>query len=116
MKNQIARLILALTLGLALAVSAYALQKQVTSVSGTSSTIFTPGFQCQWVTIANTGSGDVWLSFDGSAATSAGFPLLHATSITVVYGGSNQKGPIKAILQTATTTTLNINTPELNSQ
>lgn len=110
------RLLLALTLGLALAISAYALQKQVTTVSAVSSTIFTPGAQCQWVTIANTGSGDVWLSFDGSAATSAGFPLLHATSICVVYGGSNQKSPIKAILQTGTTTTLNFNTPDQGSQ
>lgn len=94
---------------------ALALQKQVTTVSATSATIFTPGQYCQWVTIANTGSGDVWLSFDGSAATSSGFPLVHGTSITVVYGGSNQKPVIKAILQTATTTTLNINTPETGS-
>lgn len=109
---------LLITLGLvfSLALSAYALQKQVTTVSGTSSTIFTPAATCQWVTIANTGSGDVWLSFDGTAATSAGFPLLHGTAITLVYAGSSQKGPIKAILQTATTTTLNINTPETASQ
>lgn len=112
-----ARLLVALTFGLALVLTpAFALQKQVTTVSASSSTIFTPGFQCQWVTIANTGSGDVWLSFDGSAATSSGFPLVHGTSICVVYGGSSQKQPIRAILQTATTTTININTPELNSQ
>lgn len=111
------RLIVALTLGLALFTAPlFALQKQVTTVSATSSIIFTPAAFCQWVTIANTGSGDVWLSFDGSTATSAGFPLLHGTSICVVYAGSNQKGPIKAILQTATTTTLNINTPETASQ
>ncbi len=109
------RFLFALALALGLSCLAFALQKQVTTVSATSATIFTPGFNCQWVTIANTGSGDIWLSFDGSAATSAGFPLLHATAITVVYGGSSQKGPINAILQTATTTTVNINTPDTNS-
>lgn len=114
MKNPI-RILFALALALGFSCLAFALQKQVTTVSATSSTIFTPGVNCQWVTIANTGSGDVWLSFDGSTATANGFPLLHATSISVVYGGSSQKGPIKAILQTATTTTLNINTPDLNS-
>ena len=108
-------LALILTVAL-LCLTAFALQKQVTTVSASSTTIFTPSGTCQWVTIANTGSGDVWLSFDGSAATSAGFPLVHATSITVVYGGSSQKGPIRAILQTATTTTLNINTAETGSQ
>ena len=99
-----------------LALTAFALQKQVTSVSATSSTIFSPGQFCQWVTIANTGSGDVWLSFDGTDATSNGFPLLHATSIAVVYAGSGQKPVIKAILQTGTTTTLNINTSDTSSQ
>lgn len=117
MNSKFARLIVALSLGLALlSAPLFALQKQVTTVSAVSSTIFTPAITCQWVTIANTGSGDVWLSFDGTAATSSGFPLLHATSVCVVYAGSSQKGPIKAILQTATTTTLNINTPETVSQ
>lgn len=113
----IARLIVALTFGLALVVSPlFALQKQVTTISAVSSTVFTPGAQCQWVVIANVGSGDVWLSVDGTAATSSGIPLLHGTSICIVYAGSQQKGPIKAILQTATTTSLNFNTPDLNSQ
>lgn len=115
MKSAI-RLIVALTLGLALfTATAFALQKTVSTVSASSAIIFTPGAYCQWVTISNTGSGDVWLSFDGSTATSAGFPLLHGTSITLVYAGSNQKPQIKAILQTGTTTTLNINTPDTNS-
>lgn len=112
----IARLFLVLVLGLGLSSLAYALQKQVATISGVSSTIFQPGASCQWVTIANTGSGDIWLSFDGTTATSAGFPLLHGTSVCVVYNGSTQKGPIKAILQTATTTTVNINTPDTASQ
>lgn len=115
MKN-ITRLLIASVLGLALFLTAYALQKQVTTVSATSEIVFTPGQFCQWVTIANTGSGDVWLSFDGTDATSAGFPLLHGTSIAVVYAGSNQRPVIKAILQTGTTTTLNINTPDTGSQ
>lgn len=110
------RILLALSLALGLFVSAIALQKQVTTVGAVSSTIFTPAQNCQWVTIANTGSGAVWLSFDGTAATSAGFPLAAGSSVCVVYAGSSQKGPIKAILQTGTTTTLNINTPETASQ
>lgn len=115
MKN-ITRLFLALVLALGLSSIAYALTKQVTTVSATASTVFTPGFQCQWVTIANTGAGGVNLSFDGTAPTaSIGFPLAASGSICVVYAGSSQKSPIKAILQTATTTTLNINTPDLNS-
>lgn len=108
-------IVLALALGLAL--TAFALTKQVTTVSATASTIFTPGPQCQWVTVANTGSGAVMLSFDGTAPTATvGYPLAASAQICVVYGGSNQKNVIKAILQTGTTTTLNINTPETVSQ
>ncbi len=108
--------LLSLILAIVLCLTAFALQKQVTTVGATSSTIFLPGQFCQWVTIANTGAGDVWLSFDGSDATANGFPLAHATSIVVVYGGSGQKPVIKAILQSGTTTTLNINTPDTSSQ
>lgn len=108
-------LILALAFGLAL--SAFALTKQVSTVSASASTVFTPGAQCQWVTVANTGAGAVMLSFDGTSPTATvGFPLAAGGSICVVYGGSNQKNVIKAILQTGTTTTLNFNTPDLNSQ
>lgn len=99
-----------------LCLTAFALQKQVTTVSAVSSTIFLPGQFCQWVTIANTGAGDVWMSFDGSDATANGFPLVHATTICVVYSGSGQKPVIKAILQSGTTTTLNINTSDVSSQ
>lgn len=100
---------------LLLAVSLFALQKQVTTVGASSATIFSPGQFCQWVTISNTGAGAVWLSFDGSTATSNGFPLAAASGITVVYSGSGQKPVIKAILQTGTTTTLNINTSDTSS-
>ena len=117
MKTKLSRLFLVLVLGLGLSTLAFALTKQVTTVSGTASTIFTPGFQCQWVTIANTGSGGVNLSFDGTAPTATvGYPLAAGAQICVVFAGSSQKGPIKAILQSATTTTININTPENNSQ
>lgn len=109
--------LLILLLALILPLLAFALTKQVTTVGAVASTIFTPGPQCQWVTIANTGSGAVMLSFDGNAPTATvGYPLAAAAQICVVYGGSNQKGPIKAILQTGTTTTLNINTPDTASQ
>ncbi len=109
--------IVSIFLAITLAVCpAFALQKTVASVSASSSVIFTPGAQVQWVTIANTGSGGVYLSFDGTAATSAGYPLAAGSSICVVYAGSTQKWPIRAILQSGTTTTLNINTPDTNSQ
>lgn len=108
--------LISVILAVSLAVVAFALQKQVTTVSAVSSTIFLPGQFCQWVTIANTGAGDVWLAFDGSVATSNGFPLAHATSIAVVYSGSGQKPVINAILQSGTTTTLNINTSDTSSQ
>lgn len=117
MKNKLYRLILVLVLGLGLSTLAFALTKQVSSVSSVSSVVFTPGYQAQWVTIANTGAGAVMLSFDGTAPTATvGYPLAAGAQICIVYGGSNQKQPIQAILQTATTTTLNFNTPELNSK
>ena len=108
-------LILALAFGLAL--SAYALTKQVTTVSGTASIVFTPGPTCQWVTVANTGAGAVMLSFDGTNPTATvGYPLAAGAQICLVYAGSNQKFQMRAILQTATTTTLNFNTADTNSQ
>ena len=92
------------------------MNKSVTTVGATASVVFTPGFQCQWVTVANTGAGAVMLSFDGTAPTATvGFPLAAATSICLVYGGSTQMYPLQAILQTGTTTTLNFNTAERNS-
>lgn len=116
--KKICRLFLALALGLALAVSpSYALTKQVTTVGAAASTIFTPGQFVQWVTISNTGSGDVMLSFDGvtDPTASVGFPLAHGTSICVVFAGTGQKFKIRAILQTGTTTTLNVVTPDSGS-
>lgn len=112
------RLALVLVLGLGLFTSlAFALTKQVTTVSATASVVFTPGFQCQWVTVANTGTGAVMLSFDGTNPTATvGYPLAAGEKFCLVYAGSNQKQPIRAILQTGTTTTLNFSTPELNSQ
>lgn len=117
MKNKF-RSILVLVLGLGLFTSlAFALTKQVTTVSSVASIVFTPAAQCQWVTVANTGAGAVMLSFDGNNPTATvGYPLAAGAQICVVYGGSNQKREMKAILQTGTTTTLNFNTPENSSQ
>ncbi len=89
------------------------MNKSVTTVGATASVVFTPGFQCQWVTIANTGAGGVMLSFDGTAPTATvGYPLAAADKICLVYGGSSQWHPMQAILQTGTTTTINFSTPE----
>lgn len=112
------RSLLVLVLGLGLfSTLAFALTKQVTNVGATASVVFTPGAQCQWVTVANTGAGAVMLSFDGTSPTATvGYPLAAGAQICVVYGGSSQKQPMRAILQTGTTTTLNFCTPESNSQ
>lgn len=116
MKNKL-RSILVLVLGLGLFSSiAFALNKQVGSVGAVASVVFTPGGQCQWVTVANTGAGAVMLSFDGTNPTATvGYPLAAGDKLCVVYGGSNQKQPMRAILQTGTATTLNFSTPDTSS-
>lgn len=118
MKNKLSRFLVVLVLGLGLfSLPLFALTKSVTTVSATASVVFTRGYQCQWVTIANTGAGAVMLSFDGTDPTATvGYPLAAGAQICVVFSGSSQSQPIRAILQTATTTTLNFNTAELNSQ
>lgn len=118
MKTKLARIVIALTLGLALFTAPlFALTKQVTTVGASASTIFQPGPYCQWVSISNTGSGAVMLSFDGTSDPTAaiGYPLAAGGSICIVYAGSSQKFRVRAILQTGTTTTINVVTPDLNS-
>lgn len=114
--KKLLRTLLVLVLGLGLLPFAFGLTKQVATISATASVVFTPGYQVQWVTLANTGSGAIMLSFDGTNPTATvGYPLAANEKITLVYGGSSQKFPIRAILQTGTTTTLNVLTPENNS-
>lgn len=99
------------------AIPALALVKQVTTVSATAAVVFTPSTSCQWVTIQNNGSGNVRLSFDGTTVPTAstGYLLEAGQQVTIGYGGSSQKGYIRAILTSGTTTTLDIVTPDNSS-
>lgn len=116
MKN-IARILLALCLGLALVLPASATIKQVTTVSATASTILTPGNNVKTVLIQNNGSGDVRLSIDGTNNPTAttGYKLAAGTFLILTYSGSIRPPNIKAILTSGTTTTLDIVTDDLAS-
>lgn len=95
---------------------AFALVKQVTTVSASASTVFTAGQNCLWVLIQNNGSGNVRLAFDGSSPTaSTGYLLTAGAQVTIGYGGSNQRPVIRAILTSGTTTTLDILTSDSGS-
>lgn len=95
------------------------MNKQVTTVGAAASNIVTVGWQCTWVNIQNNGAGAVRITCDGTTVPTAGtvgYLLNPNKETTIAYGGSNQgRGPIKAILVTGTTTTLDIMTPDLNS-
>lgn len=95
------------------------MNKQVTNVGAAASVIVTVGWQDTWVNIQNNGSGAVRITCDGTTvpvATTKGYLLNANKETTICYGGSNQgRGPIRAILETGTTTTLDIMTPDLNS-
>lgn len=94
------------------------MNKQFTP-TGTAQTCVTVGWQCQWVQIQNNGLGAVRITVDGSTvpvATTLGSLLNPNKEMTVAYGGSDQgRGPIKVILETGTSTTLDIMTPDLKS-
>lgn len=114
-----ARLIVALVLGLALFGQAHATIKVVTSVGATASTILTPSSSTTVITIQNNGSGTVRLGFDGGTTnrakstpdptSSIGYRLVAGASVTLTVppGGFPQ---IRAILESGTTTTLDIGT------
>lgn len=119
MKNQIARLFVALVLGLALCSPAFATNKSVTTVSAVASTILTPGSPTI-ITIQNTGSGDVLLGFDGGTTNrqkstpdptaTTGYLLTAGSSVTMSIPFGTSVPQIRAILKTGTTTTLLVTT------
>ncbi len=108
-----------LFLFLALATSAFATNKSVTTVSATASTILTPGSPTI-ITIQNTGSGAVYLGFDGGTTnrakstpdptSSTGYYLTAGSTVTLTCPAGVTLNQIRAILATATTTTLLITT------
>jgi len=124
MKNTL-RFISALVLMLGLsALPAHAIIKQVTSVSGTVSTILTPGPNVRTVIIQNNGSGNVRLTIDNGSITSpagtnptatTGYKLVAGAQLIITYPGDKRPPIIRAILETATTTTLDICTDDTGS-
>lgn len=113
------RHLIVFALSLMLCASAFATNKSVTSVSATASTILTPGTPTI-ITIQNTGSGDVYLGFDGGITNrqkstpdptaSTGYLLTAGSSVTLSCPPGAVLPQIRAILATGTTTTLKITT------
>lgn len=112
--------------------------KSVTTLTNASAaTILTPGPQCRFISIQNVGAGAVNLTFDGGStyivpgsnpartgtdptttATGLGYQLPATTGsllLVVNAGGNSLRLPIRAILQTATATQLNICTDDAYS-
>ncbi len=117
--KKLSRFIFAAVLGLALFTSAHATNKLVTSVSGTVSTILTPGSPTI-ITIQNNGSGGVMLGLDGGTTNrlkstpdptaTTGYYLTAGSSITISIPPGVYIPQIRAILVSGTTTSLLITT------
>ena len=104
---------------LALTLPASAVIKRVTTVSAVVSTILTPGPNIKTCVIQNNGSGNVRLTIDGGTVTgltnptaTTGYKLVAGAQLTITYPGDKRPPVIRAILETATTTTLDIITDE----
>ena len=91
--------------------------KQVTNVGAAASTIVTPSGYTKLVTIQNNGSGNVRLSLDGVTAPTAttGYKLASGGLLTLNLTGGYTQPQIKAILESATTTTLDICTNDIQA-
>lgn len=92
--------------------------KQVTSVGAAASTIVTPSGYTKILTIQNTGAGNVRLSLDGVSAPTAttGYKLVGSTgALTLILPGGFTQPKIQAILESATATTLDINTNDIQA-
>lgn len=110
--------LLALALGVLLASPCFAINKEITSVSATPSTILTPSNSCTMIVIQNNGSGVVRLGLDGGTTNKAkstpdptastGYKLA-AGAFLIITLPPNTGGPnIRAILESGTTTTLSV--------
>jgi len=103
--------------------------KQVTTVGAAASVILTPGTYCKEIWIQNNGSGNVRLSIDGGTSWTdawsgkTGTLPTASTGLRVAAGnyyartmlGDKISPPILAILETGTTTTLDIVTDDFAS-
>ncbi len=121
MKNLI-RIFIAAVLGLALVCPAFAIIKQVTTVGATASTIVTPGPNVHTITIQNNGSGNVRLGIDGGTVygltdptATTGYKLVAGAQVIITYPGGSRPPVIRAILESGTTTTLDIATDDSGS-
>ena len=119
------RFLFALAVGLCFsAIPSRAIIKQVTSVSGTVSTILTPGPNVHTVIIQNNGAGNVRLTIDGGTISSpsgtnptatTGYKLVAGAQLIITYPGDKRPPVIRAILESGTTTTLDIITDDNSS-
>ncbi len=101
---------------------AHATNKSVTNVSGTVSTILTPSNSCKVIIIQNNGSGDVRLGIDGGTTNTqkstpdptatTGYKLAAGTFLIITRPGGTTTPNIRAILTSATTTTVDIVTDD----
>lgn len=92
-----------------------AIIKQVTTVGAAASTIVTPGVNVKTIIIQNNGAGNVRLGIDGGTVygltdptASTGYKLVAGAQIIITYPGDKRPPVIRAILETGTTTTLDI--------
>lgn len=101
-----------------------AIIKQVTTVAAVPLTILTPGPNIHTVVIQNNGAGNVRLTIDNGSVSSpagtnptatTGYKLVSGAQIIITYPGDKRPPIIRAILENATTTTLDIITDDTGS-
>lgn len=97
------------------ALPCHAIIKQVTTVGAAASTIVTPGVNVKTITIQNNGAGNIRISIDGGTVyglpdptATTGYKLVAGAQIIFTYPGDKRPPVIRAILETGTTTTLDI--------
>jgi hypothetical protein len=96
----------------------------LTSVGAAASTIVTPSQYCKTLIIQNNGSGNIRYCIDGGTVAgltdptaSTGVELAAHTFIIITFPGNTNYAPpvVRAILETATTTTIDIVTDDSKS-
>lgn len=113
------RLLLLVALAAAFITPAHAIIKQVTSVGASASTVITPGPNVHTIIIQNNGAGNVRLTLDGGTVyaltdptATTGYKLPAGGYLIVTYPGDKRPPVIRAILESGTTTTLDIITDD----
>lgn len=106
-------------LALVVAQPASALNKTV-SVANTSTLVLTPGGKVKNIAITNTGAvgsgATIYLSIDGTAATSAAIPIVAGATVVMNYSGAPGSGPNLLYAISATgSVTVNVSTDDTGS-